>query len=97
MIPSLYFWIARASLFVIPSPLPDTSAFALPCAEREYLFGFATACMIVTASAIFTTPSLLASPYFVGVTEGVLGVVVVVVVLVVVVVVLVVVLLVFVD
>ncbi len=70
MSPSLYFWIASASRFVIPLPFPFTSPLALPCAViwsgsfplMPNLLGFAIDCMISTASATDTTSSQFASP-----------------------------------
>ena len=56
------FWIARASLLVTPSPLPEQSAFAFPCSVSLYLDGFESVCMISTASETSTVPSQFASP-----------------------------------
>jgi len=66
--PSINFWIASASPFVIPSPTLEQSALALPCSEIWNFDGFESDCMIRTASEISTVPSQLASPR--TVTEG---------------------------
>ena len=59
---SLYFWIERASAFVIPSPFLLTSPLSLPCSVSEYLLGLESDCMMITASDTSTAPSQLASP-----------------------------------
>ena len=65
-----FFWMERASLFVIPSPRLKTSPLFLPSAvicwlsepSAPYFEGFDKDCMIITASEISTFPSQLASP-----------------------------------
>ena len=65
-----FFWIERASLFVMPSPLLKTSPFSLPAAvirlesepSEPYFEGFDKDCIMITASEISTVPSQFASP-----------------------------------
>ena len=67
---SRYFWIARASPLVIPSPLLAQSAFAFPRAVSLYFEGLESDCMMNTASEMSTFSSQLASPNFVTSVEG---------------------------
>ena len=57
------FCIAKASLFVIPSPTLQQSALTAPFGLMTYLLGFDILAIMYTASDISTRLSQLASPY----------------------------------